>query len=68
MSYCMSSVTFQLRNHEEEFSLGINDLIELVHDSLLSSIFLEGESITMNETESKRLISSVEDSYYSLNR
>jgi len=64
MSHCLESVAFDLRNDDESFSMDVGELIGFIHDSLLSSLYLEGDVINMNEVESKRLISSVENSYY----
>lgn len=60
----MESVTFELRNGSESFSMGVGELIGFIHDSLLSSTYLEGDKINMNGDESKRLASSFESSYY----
>ncbi len=64
MSHCMESVAFDLRNDDQSFSMDVGELIGFIHDSLLSSLYLEGDVINMNENESKRLICSFENSYY----
>lgn len=64
MSTRLESVAFELRNDDASFSMDLGDLIGFIHDSLRSSLYLEGDVINMNEAESKRLINSFEESYY----
>ena len=66
MSHCLESVAFELRNDDQSFSMEVGELIGFIHDSLLSSLYLEGDVINMNESESKRLISSFENSYFGI--